>query len=69
MLIKRPYWLLLGVLVCLSGRSPTRLPAPDSQRPPGQIPTHRTPRPSRRLNLTCHHASCVTTGPSIHGHG
>jgi hypothetical protein len=46
MLIKRPYRLLLGVLVCLSGRSPTRLPAPDSQRPPGQIPTHRTPRPS-----------------------
>jgi hypothetical protein len=37
--IKRPYWLLLGVLICLSGCSPTRLPAPDAQRPPGPIPT------------------------------
>jgi hypothetical protein len=39
MRIKRPYWLLLGMLICLSGCSPTRLPAPDTQRPPGPIPT------------------------------
>jgi hypothetical protein len=37
--IKRPNWLLLGVLICLSGCSPTRLPAPDTPRPPGPIPT------------------------------
>jgi hypothetical protein len=39
MRIKRSYWLLLGILICLSGCSPTRLPAPDTQRPPGPIPT------------------------------
>jgi hypothetical protein len=39
MCIKRPYWLLLGMLICLGGCSPTRMPAPDTQRPPGPIPT------------------------------
>jgi hypothetical protein len=39
MRITRASWLLLGVLICLSGCGPTRTPAPDSPRPPGQIPT------------------------------
>ena len=39
MRIKRSSWLLLGMLICLSGCSPTPLPAPDTQRPPGPIPT------------------------------
>ena len=39
MLIKRPYWLLLGMLIGLSGCSPTRLPAPDTPHPTGPIPT------------------------------
>ena len=39
MRIKRSYGLLLGILLCLSGCSPTRIPAPDTQRPSGPIPT------------------------------
>jgi hypothetical protein len=39
MRITRPYWLLLGILICLSSCSSTRMPAPDTPRPPGPIPT------------------------------
>ena len=39
MRIKRPSWWLLGMLICLSGCSPARMPAPDTQRSPGPIPT------------------------------
>jgi hypothetical protein len=39
MRIKRPYWLLLGMLLWLSGCGSTPRSPPDSQRPPGQIPT------------------------------
>jgi hypothetical protein len=39
MRITRRYWLLLGILIGLSGCSPARTPAPDSPRPPGPILT------------------------------
>jgi hypothetical protein len=39
MRITRPYWLLLGVLFWLSGCGGTPTSAPDSPKPPGQIPT------------------------------
>jgi hypothetical protein len=39
MRLTRPYWLLLGMLICLSGCGATPPSAPDSPRPPGQIPT------------------------------
>jgi hypothetical protein len=39
MRIERPYWLLLGMLLWLSGCGSTPMSPPDSQRPPGQIPT------------------------------
>jgi hypothetical protein len=39
MRIKPRYWLLLGILLCLSGCSTTPMSAPDSPRPPGPIPT------------------------------
>jgi predicted small lipoprotein YifL len=31
--------MIIMLLICLSGCGPTRLPPPDSQRPPGDIPT------------------------------
>jgi hypothetical protein len=39
MRITRPSWLLLGMLICLSGCGATPTLPPDGQRPPGQIPT------------------------------
>lgn len=39
MCLTRLYWLLLAVLICLSGCGSTPTSAPDSQRPAGQIPT------------------------------
>ena len=39
MLIARPTWLLLGMLLWVSGYASTPTSAPDSPRPPGQIPT------------------------------
>jgi hypothetical protein len=39
MRIPRRYGLLLGILIGLSGCSPTRLSTPDSLRPLGPIPT------------------------------
>jgi hypothetical protein len=39
MRITRPYWRLLAMLLCLSGCGATPTSAPDSPRPPGQIPT------------------------------
>lgn len=41
MRIKRPSWLLLGMLICLSGCGSTPTSAPDSPPTPGQIPTPR----------------------------
>jgi hypothetical protein len=39
MRITRPYWLLLGILIGLSGCSPTHTSLPESQPPLGPIPT------------------------------
>jgi hypothetical protein len=39
MRIRRPSWLLLGMLICLSGCASTPTSVPDSPRPSGQIPT------------------------------
>jgi hypothetical protein len=39
MRITRASWLLLGMLLCLSGCGATPTSAPDSPRPAGQIPT------------------------------
>ena len=39
MCITRRYWLLLGILLGLSGCNPARAPVPDSPRPLGPIPT------------------------------
>jgi hypothetical protein len=73
MRITRSCWLLLGVLICLSGCGSTPTSAPDSPRPPGQIPTPQDApaEPTFKPDVPprCRHASCVTTGLFTHGPG
>jgi hypothetical protein len=73
MRIKRPYWLLLGMLLWLSGCGSTPMSPPDSQRPPGQIPTPQDApaEPTFKPDVPPQvpHASRVTTGLCHHWPG